>query len=180
MWSYAKAVAAIERLGLADGNLRLACYWLSLWDGDTPPTRAQFNPSKVPDVLPGIALSEVRPDVGIVCRLSGTALDKAIGRPIGGTNLLDYVPEDLRSVRLDRLTAIVSGGLSVSRTAFSNRAGDKHIAETLQLPFAGMSEDGARSFIAHLNWRLHMGGAVEKKPGLSLGFPETFIAIGIT
>jgi hypothetical protein len=175
VWSYSKAVAAIEQFGLSEKNLRLACYWLSLWKDDAPPGRGSFNPSRVSELLPGIGLVELR-DNGPICRLSGTAIDTALKRPITGTNLLDYVPVDLRHVRCERLDAIVAGGLSVSRTTFLSQRGTSGIVETLQLPFFGLSEDGSRQYLAHMNWRPSMGFAKDPKPGLQLGLPETFVS----
>jgi hypothetical protein len=178
VWSYSKAVAAIEQLGLAEKNLRLACYWLSLWSGGALPGPGRFNPSMVSELLPGIGLVDMR-DSGPICRLSGTAIDTALRRPITGTNLLDYVPLESRHVRCERLNAIVAGGLSVSRTTFVSQRGASGIVETLQLPFFGLSEDGSRQYLAHMNWRPSMGFAKDVKPGLQLGLPETFISASL-
>ena len=38
---------AFDRLGLTGRNRRLAIYWLSPWDGDRMPARAQFQPAAV-------------------------------------------------------------------------------------------------------------------------------------
>ena len=179
MWSYAKALAAIEGLGLAESNFRLAHYWLSLWSGDAPPARQLFDPAKVPDLLPGIGIGEVRGDGVPFCRLSGTAIDAAACRAVTGTNLLDYVPRETHHIRIQRLAAIVAGGLSVSRTEFLTRGGERLTAETVQLPFFGFSETGARQFLAHVNWRPGMGHALAPTPALRLGYPETFIEVPI-
>jgi hypothetical protein len=174
-WSHAKAMSAIEQLGLAGGNLRLACYWLSLWNGDRAPSRADFNPARVAGLLPGIALIEVFADEKPVCRLSGTAIDRGLHRPLAGTNLLEGLPEAEKAVRCERLQAIVSGHISRSQTAYVTTLGRQGVVETLQLPFFGESENGSRQYLAHINWRPDMGFAASPKPGLGLGLPEQFV-----
>jgi hypothetical protein len=180
VWSYSKAVAAIEQFGLVEKNMRLACYWLSLWEGDAPPTRESFDPRKVVELLPGIGLVDMHEDKGPICRLSGTAIDRALGRPVTGTNLLDFLPEKDRGTRLTRLNAILDGGISVSRTAFSTRHGTSNFVETLQLPLYGRCETGTRQYLAHANWRPNMGFAKDAAPGLKLGLPETFELVSFT
>src|SRR5262249_18040291 len=107
-WSHAKALAAVEELGLAGSNLNIACYWLSLWNGDRPPLRADFNPARVTGLLPGIALIELFAGEKPVCRLSGTAIDRGLHRSLTGANLLDGLPEPAKAVRCERVRAIVA------------------------------------------------------------------------
>ena len=173
MWSYSKAVAAIESLGLSETNMKFACYWLSLWQGDQPPTGARFAPDHVRELLPGIALVEVRPNLDPICRLSGTAIDTAAGRPVTGTNLLDFVSGEGKVIRQSRLTTIIEGSVSLSRTSYE-QAGTLKIIETVQLPFYGPTEDGSHLYIAHTNWRPSDGFASPPKPSEPLGFPESF------
>jgi hypothetical protein len=52
------AMQAFDRLGLTGRNRRLAIYWLSLWDGDRMPARAQFQPAAVRALLPSIGSPE--------------------------------------------------------------------------------------------------------------------------
>lgn len=178
MWSYSKAVAAIEQLDLAERNLRFAWYWLSLWADGRPPTRAQFDPNKVRNLLPGIALIEVRADHTPICRLAGTAIDVGIGRPLVGANLLDFVSDEGKAVRQSRVTTIVQGSVSLSRTPYRQGDATKFI-ETIQVPFAGMTDDGARLYMAHTNWRPSDGFAMPPTPSEPLGLPQSFRLVSL-
>lgn len=174
MWSYSRAVAGIEKLRLSEKNMRLACYWLSLWADDRPPTLADLDPRKITELLPGIVLVDVHEGRGPVCRLSGTAVDAGMGRTLRGANLLDFVAGAARATRISRVKTLLEGAASVSRTSYSTRHGAADIVETLQLPFAGVAEDGSRRYFGHVNWRPGMGFARDPAPGLKLGMPETF------
>ncbi len=173
MWSYPRAVSAIEGLGLSELNVRFACYWLSLWEGERPPTRERFAPDHIRDLLPGVALVEIRPNLDPICRLAGTAIDVAVGRPITGANLLEFVSGEDKAIRQSRLTTIIKGSVSLSRTSYEQAGLIKWI-ETVQLPFYGKTEDGSHLYIAHTNWRPSDGFAVPPKAGDPLGFPDSF------
>ncbi len=178
-WSYSKAVAAIEQLAPTGTNLRLACYWLSLWDGEAPPKRSALNPARITELLPGLALNEMHADGAPVCRLSGTAIDRALGRSVSGRNLLDFLPQEAKAIRRSRVAALVAGGVAISRTSFTTNRSTSGILESLQLPFHGRSETGSRQYLGHINWRPAMGFATESKPGLGLGLPESYAALPI-
>ncbi len=176
MWSYPKAVAAIEKLGLAERNVKFAHYWLSLWKGELPPTRSSFNPDSVHDLLPGIGLVEVKANHDPICRLSGTAIDVAMGRPLTGVNLLDFVSVTGKEIRRTRIKAIVEGSVSVSRTPY-RQADQTKLIETVQLPFFGVTQEGSRLYMAHTNWRPGDGFASPPTPSEPLGFPETYHSV---
>jgi hypothetical protein len=179
VWSYSKAVSAIEHLRLDPSNMRIACYWLTLWRGDTAPTREQFSPSRIADLLGGIALCEMKENLTPVCRLAGTAVEHGLGFRLTGTNMLDYLPNDERSLRIARVSTLVSGAVAVSRSSYETREGNKGAVETVQLPFAGASESGSRQFLSHINWRPAMGRSIEAKPGFRLGLPDTYLSLPI-
>ncbi len=178
-WSYSKAVAAIEQLAPTGTNLRLACYWLSLWDGEAPPRRASFNPGRIAEILPGMVLNELHANGTPMCRLAGTAIDRALGHAVTGTNLLECLPDDMKEIRRARTAAVVEGGIAISRTSYTTRTGQRGVVESLQLPFQGRCESGSRQYIGHINWRPAMGFATESKPGLGLGLPESYAALPI-
>jgi hypothetical protein len=179
LWSYARAVSAIEHFDLSPSNTRLACYWLSLWRGDQAPPRNAFNPARVSDLLGGIALSDVGHDNAPLCRLAGTVIESGVGR-ITGANLLDMLSDSEKAVRRARASAIVGGAVALSRTAYCTRNGQEGVVETLQLPFFGENEGGCRQILAHINWRPEMGRSAVAKPGLGLGLPETYLALAIS
>jgi len=142
------ALAAFERLSLSITNEKLAHYWLSLWSGDAPPKRSQLSPSRMKDLLPGIGIFEIRPGESSRCRLSGTAIQRALGREIAGLDWRQYTPKDQWHSRLARNSQIAEGGIGVGlrRTASG-------LTQELQLPFADETEDGARLILFHLDWR---------------------------
>lgn len=145
------ALAAFEKLSLSPANDKLARYWLSLWNGNMPPTRAQLSPSRMKDLLPGIGIFEVRPGESSRCRLSGTAIQRALGREIAGLDWRQYTPKDQWHSRLARNSQIAEGGVGVGLRRVSKENGG--ITQELQLPFADETEDGARLILFHLDWR---------------------------
>ena len=147
------AIQAFERLGLTGANRRLAVYWLSLWDGDQMPTRAQFQPGAVRDLLPGIGIFAVNPGVSTHCRLAGTELTRAIGRDLTGLSWQAYTPPDEWKLRLDRNSEIAKGSVGIGIRFTQDRNGETERAIELQLPFADVAEDGTRQILFHLDWR---------------------------
>lgn len=143
------ALAAFEKLALSPSNEKLARYWLSLWDGDTLPRRAQLSPARVKDLLPGIGIFEVRPGESSRCRLSGTAIQHALGREIAGLDWRQYTAKEQWQSRLARNSSIAEGGVGVG-LRHGTRDGT---TQELQLPFADETEDGARLILFHLDWR---------------------------
>jgi hypothetical protein len=179
-WDRSKALAAFEAFALTGPNAALAVYWLSLWRDNEPPRRADFNPARVRDLLPAIALVEMRSGGAAVCRLSGGIIDAAFGKPLCGVDLIALVSGDERRMRAERLAAVIAGGVGLSRTQYRSVATlESEIAETIQLPFFGTQEDGARQYLTHTNWRPHP--AEIGAPGQSryLGKPDEYCAAAL-
>jgi len=169
VWNPTKAIAAFETFGLTGTNAAMAVYWLSLWSPAAPPQRSSFNPARVRDLLPAIGLAEVR-EQRAVCRLSGRYIDMAMGGALCGVDMFSLVGGEQRQLRKERLTALVHGRIALSRTRYT-MCGATYVAETLQLPFFGETEDGARQYLAHTNWRpatsdTFMSGERELRPGM--------------
>jgi len=143
------AVSAFENLGLSPLNKKLARYWLSLWNAETLPMRSQLSPSAMKELLPGIGIFEVRPYESTRCRLSGTAIQHALGREIAGREWREYTPKDQWSSRLARNSQIAEGGVGVG-LRHQQGAG---ATQELQLPFGDRTADGARLILFHLDWR---------------------------
>jgi hypothetical protein len=146
------ARAAFEKLALSPSNEKLARYWLSLWDGDALPKRAQLSPARVKDLLPGIGIFEVRPGESSRCRLSGTAIQHALGREIAGLDWRQYTAKEHWQSRLARNSQIADGGVGVGLRR-GQPDGGAGATQELQLPFADETEDGARLILFHLDWR---------------------------
>ncbi len=155
-WDRSKALAAFEAFALTGPNAALAVYWLSLWRDGEPPRRADFNPARVRDLLPAIALVEWHGSGEAVCRLSGGIIDAAFGGPLRGVDLVTLVGGDERRTRAARLGAVADGGVALSRTRYRSAVTlETESAETIQLPFFGAQENGARQYLTHTNWRPH-------------------------
>jgi hypothetical protein len=175
-WDRSKAIAAFEAFGLTGSNTALAVYWLSLWRDDAPPVRGDFNPARVKDLLPAIALTEMRSNGDAVCRLAGRHIDLAMGAPALGMNMLALVGEPERRVRSGRLKAIVDGAIGLSRTHYTTSDHSRQVAETLQLPFFGTMEDGSRQYLSHTNWRPRRGDVLTPRWDAQ---PDDYAAVGL-
>jgi hypothetical protein len=148
------AIRAFDELGLTGRNRRLAVYWLSLWDGDRMPTRAQFQPGAVRALLPSIGIFSVNPGVSAHCRLAGTELTRAIGHDLTGRSWQDYTPPEEWKQRLERNSAIATGGIGIGVRFIRDSHGELERLTELQLPFADTAEDGTRQILFHLDWRV--------------------------
>lgn len=152
-YDYARAAMSFEAMPLNPLNREFANYWLSLWDGNTPPPRAAFNPAHARAMLPGICILEVHPGERLHCRLAGTAIGKALGADITGKDWLALTPDDQKRTRLERIGLLLAG--NASRNTRSGLTLDREpvVAEEIQFPFDGVAEDGARLLISHIAWR---------------------------
>lgn len=176
-WNPTKAISAFETFGLTGTNAAMAVYWLSLWSPSAPPQRSAFNPGRVKDLLPAIGLTEVR-ESSAVCRLSGHYIDMAMGGELRGRDMLSLVSGEQRLLRNERLTALVGGKIALSRTHYT-MFGVTHVAETLQLPFFGETEDGARQYITHTNWRPAPTDHYVREATLRPGMPDEYLALSL-
>jgi hypothetical protein len=173
VWNPTKAVTAFETFGLTGTNAALAVYWMSLWSPTAPPQRCLFNPARVRDLLPAIGLSDVRED-SAVCRLSGHYIDMAMGGRLRGEDMFSLVSGEQRRLRKERLSALVRGRVALSRTRYMV-CGITYVAETLQLPFFGKTEEGARQYLAHTNWRPAPREAYVRENQLRPGMPDEYL-----
>lgn len=152
-WSRSAARAAVENLCLSGPNRVLADYWLSLWRGDSAPGRGAFDPARVRELLPGIAIFEVRPGESIHCRLAGAAYKFRFGFEMAGIDWMGATPSSQRAVRMERNSQIVAGAISAGTRSDPDRDEAERWFSDVQLPFAGVGEDGARTYLHHSDWR---------------------------
>jgi len=138
---------------LAVGNRRLADYWLSLWEGDELPQRRRFAPAAVRDLLAGIMIQEVKPGVRMTVRLCGTAINQAFGRDLTGCDLIALSPPAVRAERLARNSRIAEGAIGLATRRGETRMGRPVASQEIHLPFADITEDGARLILLHSSWR---------------------------
>lgn len=147
------ASAALAALPLEPGNRRLVDYWLSLWEDNALPQRRSFIPSRVPDLLPGIMIEEIKPGAYVRVRLSGTAINQAFGMDVTGRDLLELSPPSHREGRRRRNESIASGAAALSVRRMTTRLGAATIGQEVQLPFRDVTEDGACLALLHTSWR---------------------------
>ncbi len=83
--------------GIGDLSRKFAQYWLSLPKTDGIPSRTDFHPEQIPDLLPYMVIHElIAPDL-ITLRLAGTAMAETYGKDITGMNYLSFVEKDRRA-----------------------------------------------------------------------------------
>jgi hypothetical protein len=152
-WDKQAAWTAITMLCLKGDNLRIAHYWLSLWNNDRPPRRSSFDVVRVRDLVKAIAIFDVRPGEGVFCRLAGTAYTFRFGFDITKKNWVDLTPKEKRPLRIERNTTIVSGAISSGQRRDPDRMGQDQWFSDVSLPFSGENEDGSRSYLHHSDWR---------------------------
>src|ERR1700744_6516231 len=143
----------METLGFCAPNEKLARYWLSLWKDGVPPSRPALQPSRMKDLLPGIAIFDVRTDDTVICRLAGSAIVMGLGFDPTGMDNIAITPPEFRAARLARYKKVLGGAISRCAKPHQTRHGTVVIAEDIQLPLGGQSEDGTRQILYHVAWR---------------------------
>lgn len=175
---YAQAAAAVEAMGLTEINGRIAQYWLSLWgEDDLPPPRSAFNPSRAREHLPGLAIFERYGSGDLVCRLSGSAIDAAIGFQLQGCDMLSMLKDAERSLRIARYTDMAEGTVAAARTPYVTRAGKRGIVENINLPFRPNSEQGTCQFLLHSNVRPTQEDLIQRPAEWHAGIPKEYRAL---
>jgi hypothetical protein len=147
------ARAAFARLTLSAKNRALASYWLSLWEGDSLPRRAAFQPGRVPSLVGGICLFEVTPHEGVFCRTAGSAIRSALGFNIAGTDWLAQTDPYQRASRLRGFTDVALGLAGATRRRVTDPTGRPLTVDGLMLPFRDVETDGVRYVLTHDDWR---------------------------
>lgn len=164
----------LERLNLCPINQRLARYWLSICQDGSFPFRSDFNPKHIKTNLPGLAIFDVHQCGTVVARISGTAIDRGLGFSLVGQDFISFLPDDQKSLRVQRLHRVVNGFVGVARTAFRPYGKQEAIMENLLLPFGDISETGSRQFLLHTNVRPELGDLIERPESWNAGLPERY------
>ncbi len=152
-WTHENAAKALSAIDPHGFNREIADYWLSLWQSDTPPTRASFDPMKIVSHLSAVAIFEVRPGETVRCRLAGNHYRLALGFELTGLDLLALTPFAQRGERMRNATEIVRGAISIAQRAVLRADGSAPLFEEVVLPFADCAEDGSHRYLVHSNWR---------------------------
>lgn len=134
-------------------NLQLARHWLSLWEDGMPPARSAIKPRDVKNLLPGIAILEMRGDRSVICRLSGSALAMGLGVDPTGKDVIAITPPEHRAGRLARYQRVLDGAVSRCVKPHLTRFGTTVMVEDIQLPLGGLTAEGNRQILYHADWR---------------------------
>jgi len=152
-FDHAFAAAALRGQEWSACNRKLAEYWLGLWHGDALPARTDFSPQAVRDLLPGMMILEIKPNVRVTARLAGTAVNSAFGIDLTGKDILALSPEASREGRLARNSEVAKGAASLCVRNAQTRLGQIVTSQEIQLPLSDFTEDGARLVLFHTSWR---------------------------
>jgi hypothetical protein len=152
---FSKALAdeGFAQISLAAENRRLASYWLSLWEVDELPQWRHYDPSRVRDLLPGIAIMEIKASTYVRMKLSGSAVNAAFGHDLSGQDVLAVTKESDRATRLARNSQIAEGCASWAIRKGRAVDGSDWLSEEVQLPFRDVLPTGARLVLFHTTWR---------------------------
>ncbi|MBS0275560.1 MAG: PAS domain-containing protein [Proteobacteria bacterium] len=128
-------------------------YWLSLWQGDTLPARADFEPKGVAKVLPSIAIFDVVPDQSVHCRLMGSSLTQGLGHDPKGEDWIALTRPEDRCGRLQRWSNVARGAIGRGLRTGYRESGAKQLVEEILLPFAAAEDGDRHQVIYHISWK---------------------------
>ena len=132
---------------------RLAQYWLSLWQGDELPRRADFRPREVVDLLPNISILDVVPDKSVYCRLMGSFIVEGAGRDFTGCDWIAVTKPEERPERLKRFSDVARGAIGRGIRCARRASGEEQLCEEIMLPFRDVGANGARQVLTYIGWR---------------------------
>lgn len=117
----------------------LLAYWRSLpiADGAKVPAKSSLSPKALKPHLPNIGIFERISRYDVQIRLFGTQLDEKFGKPMTGTNLFDFLPEEQREFYADLYEATLDSlaGCRLVRKGI-DRNDNVITGESLILPLA--------------------------------------------
>jgi len=128
----------------------MASYWLSLWDGDTPPSRKAIAPADIKPLLPGVIFFQFNPDRSVSVRMAGTDFCTLLNRELTGTDWLSVTPHGDRDMRLHVFSRIAQGAIGFNRWRFPRRLFGTVACEKLLLPLC--ADDGEPAILGFVDW----------------------------
>ena len=101
---------------------KLFAYWRSLRTDRVIPSRVDFEPADLLDLLTHVLILELPDPSQVIFRLLGSAHEKRISGILSGINLLDLVPDRLRAIRSRQFWAAASQpcGIQIMRRGVSS------------------------------------------------------------
>jgi hypothetical protein len=178
-FSKALAEKGFAEVSLAAENRRLVSYWLSLWEVDELPQWRHYDPSRVRDLLPGIAIMEIKASTHVRMKLSGSAVNAAFGHDLSGQDVLAVTKESDRATRLARNSQIAEGCASWAIRKGHAADGREWFSEEVQLPFRDVLSNDARLILFHTTWRPSLPSTPIIDPVNGLGLVEEWRIIDL-
>jgi hypothetical protein len=113
---------------------QIADYWLSLWDGDTLPARADIKPIAIKPLLPQVIFFWVTPYQAVRVGLAGTAFQFMFKKEVSGCDWLALTPPEGRAMRLSIFSFVAHGTIGFNMWRFPQITGRICSCEKLLLP----------------------------------------------
>lgn len=124
---------------LSPRTQQLADYWLSLWDGDTLPARADIQPAAIKALLPHIVFFWVTPHQAVRVGMAGTAFRVLCRQEISKCDWLALTPLEGRAMRLSIFSLVAHGTIGFNMWRFPQISGKIQSCEKLLLPLRAES-----------------------------------------
>jgi hypothetical protein len=124
---------------LSPRTQQIADYWLSLWDGDTLPARADIRPAAIKALLPQMIFFWVTPHQAVRVGLAGTAFRFMCKKEISHCDWLALTPQEGRIVRLSIFSLVAHGTIGFNVWRFPQITGKTYNCEKLLLPLRAES-----------------------------------------
>lgn len=182
-YDFAAALRCFEERPACPEVDRLARYWLSLWRDGQLPSRADFQPKAIADLLPSMCLFDVVPSKSVRCRLVGSRLVEAAGGiDITGRDWIEMTAPSDRRERMRRFSEVARGAIGRGIRLGRRQSGEPQYVEEIMLPFADDGPDGARQVLDFIAWAPSLYDptltGIERNRGLLLRFALTPLAAG--
>ncbi len=136
---------------LSAPNWRFADYWLSCWAKDGTPQHSDMHRFTVADVMDNTVTTRVIPGVSAICVATGRRITRLLGTDLSGKDWLAFLPDELRAVRLDRISRAARGAVACNRRRVVTEQGQMHFLQELILPFGEFEQDGSIAVITHID-----------------------------
>jgi len=182
-FDFAAALRCFEDRPACPEVERLARYWLSLWRDGRLPSRGDFQPKAVGDLLPALCLFDVVPNRSVRCRLVGSRLVEAAGGvDITGRDWIEMTAPSDRRERMRRFSEVARGAIGRGMRVGRRQSGERQYAEEIMLPFDDVAPDGTRQVLLFISWTPSLYDptltGLERNRGLLLRFALTPLAAG--
>ena len=144
--------ARIAAAGPSANCRTVADYWFSLWEDDVWPARESFRPAKLGQLLRNVILLDIVPGQSAHVRLAGTGITNVLGVDLTGVDWLATVTNERRRQRLNELSRIAQGAISLSTRTVTLAHGPQQAVREILLPFRPPADGGPTQVLYFLDW----------------------------